>query len=123
MRLPEARQIIQDLLAELSLLVLQQLQFSAQYIHWIPVTLQVRGVHNCIPHDFVAYFMVDWEPKHGFRNKVIAPSTVNSLISHLAMEIDKFGKAHFWDPATGGGKTAVSRKFSRPHLLYLSAAV
>jgi hypothetical protein len=71
------------------------------------------GVHNCIPHDFVAYFMVDWEPKHGFRNKVIAPSTVNSLISHLAMEIDKFGKAHFWDPATSGGKIVVSRKISQ----------
>jgi hypothetical protein len=29
------------------------------------------------------------------------------------MEIDKFRKAHFWDPATGGGKTVVSRKKSK----------
>jgi hypothetical protein len=49
--------------------------------------------------------MGEWEAKHATKKKGVAPSTLNSLISHLAVEIDKFGRAHFWDPATCSGKS------------------
>jgi len=57
-----------------------------------------------VPQDFAAYFCGEWEPQHGTKEKGVAPSTVNSLISHLAVEIDTFGGGHFWAQTTSSGR-------------------
>jgi len=57
-----------------------------------------------VPQDFAAHFRGEWEPQPGTKEEGVAPSTVNSLISHLAVAIDKVGGGgHVWDHATSSG--------------------
>jgi hypothetical protein len=84
-----------------------------EYSAWLAEHVKCRNVATCIPEDFIVYLTTHWAPRHAGCDadgtRIAAPVSVNALISHLAIELDKLGRVGPWLPSTQQGKMRPSR--------------
>ena len=71
-----------------------------EYAAWLSENVP-RDLTDCLPEDFLVYFMHWKETRSSRRSRaILAPSSLNSLISHLSRELDQLGREGFWNTST-----------------------
>lgn len=63
---------------------------------WLASHVKCRNFSSCLPEDFIVYLTTHWAHEHaGYAiadTRIAAVVSVNALISHLAIELDKLGR-------------------------------
>lgn len=83
-----------------------------EFSTWLASRVKCRNLESCLPEDFVVYLITHWADQHAtpsaHSSGSAAPVSVNALVSHLAIELDKLGRVGNWQPDTKQGENPAS---------------
>ena len=86
-----------------------------EFSTWLASHVKCRNLGSCLPEEFVVYLTTYWAGQHACQSThgsgSAAPVSVNALVSHLAVELDKLGRVGPWQRGVNKGVELLSSLF------------